>query len=737
MLKSNKNLNIAKNVFSRISKDSFLKKEIKIFQTSCSNLCNTTSSSLVLVNPYKLCFKKVDEKIESILRMSSNDQGKSNNDKNSESKDDQSKPNGPRKLTKGGKILILSTVFLFFLSQYFKTRYVRVISYNEFVDKILPSGCIQEITISPRAKIAYVITSLDSKSPNGMYGNQIYMIGVNDTIKFENNIRRYELEHGINPTEGITIKYDRIDNYFPLISTLIIFGIIIFASIKMRKTFKNLNISSSSLLPKLNIKVLDPNDKAKGLNIRFKDVAGLHEAKVEVMEFLDYLKNSSKYTALGAKLPKGAILTGPPGCGKTLLAKALATESNVPFLNVNGSEFVEMIGGLGAARVRDLFKEAKKKAPCIIYIDEIDAIGKKRDGNGSFSSGSESEREQTLNQLLVEMDGMNSTKEIVLLASTNRLDVLDKALLRPGRFDRHISIDMPTVLERKELFELYLKNIKLDKSPSFYSGRLAQLTAGMSGADIANIVNEAAINAASNKKNIITEKEIGYALDRVIAGPAKKSQTLVQEEREIVAYHEAGHALVGWLLKHTDALLKVTIIPRTSAALGFAQYSPRDKKLFTTEELFERMCMMLGGRAAENIYFNRITTGAQNDLKKVTDQAYAQVRMFGMSEKIGPLSFPPDDSMGNPEFAKKPYGKILARLIDDEASKLVGKAYFTTEKLIRDNFDKLDILAKELLAKESLTYDDVKKLIGPPPFGDKDVVEMPEQIVNYNILGHQ
>lgn len=339
---------------------------------------------------------------------------------------------------------------------------------------------------------------------------------------------------------------------------------------------------------------------------------------------MDYLKSPERYQKLGAKVPRGALLLGPPGCGKTLLAKAVATEAQVPFLSMNGSEFIEMIGGLGAARVRDLFKEAKKRAPCIIYIDEIDAIGRQREGTGSMG-GSSGESEQTLNQLLVEMDGMASKEGVLMLASTNRADVLDKALLRPGRFDRHILIDLPNQLERTAIFERHLSGIALEESSKKYSARLSILTPGFSGADIANVCNEAALHAARLSQKTVTTKNLEYAVERLVGGTEKRSHALTPLERRTVAFHESGHALVGWLLPNSDVLLKVTIVPRTSLALGFAQYTPKEQKLYNKEQLFDKMCMALGGRAAENITFSRITTGAQNDLEKVTKIAYAQV----------------------------------------------------------------------------------------------------------------
>lgn len=404
-------------------------------------------------------------------------------------------------------------------------------------------------------------------------------------------------------------------------------------------------------------------------------------------------------------------MLGPPGCGKTLLAKAVATEGHVPFLAMAGSDFVEMLGGLGAARVRDLFKEARQRAPCIIYVDEIDAIGRKRSGDNWSNS---SEEEHTLNQMLVEMDGIDTKEGVIVLASTNRPDVLDKAILRPGRFDRHILIDLPTLAERKEIFEIYLQKLRLARPVPEYSGNLAHLSPSMSGADIANICNEAALHAARNKNSAVDTTDFEYAVQRVTAGVAKKSRVLSPQEKKVVAYHEAGHALVGWLLKHTDTLMMVSIIPRTNKMLGFAQYMPEERKLLSQDALFERMCMMLGGRVAESIIFNSVTSGAQDDLKKVTEMAYDQIRLMGMNEKVGLVSFP---HAKENQFIGQPYSQQTTQLIDDEARLLVGNVYRQTEKLLLESKEKLRIVAEALLEKETLTYKDMEQLIGPPTSG--------------------
>ncbi len=452
-------------------------------------------------------------------------------------------------------------------------------------------------------------------------------------------------------------------------------------------------------------------DKDSTPNVTFADVAGLNEAKEEVMEVVDFLKNPKKYTALGGKIPKGVLLVGPPGTGKTLLAKAVAGEAGVPFFSISGSDFVEMFVGVGASRVRDLFKQAREKAPCIIFIDEIDAIGRAR-GKNTWQGGND-ERESTLNQLLVEMDGFPTDKAVILMAATNRPDVLDNALLRPGRFDRQIGIDAPDLKGREAIFMVHLKNIKLkhDVDPVI----LAEMTPGFAGADIANICNEAALIAARRNKAAVDMDDFNYALDRVIGGLEKKNKIISPEEREIIAYHEAGHALCGWLLEHASPLVKVTIVPRGIGTLGYAQYLPKEEYITRTEALQDRMCMTFGGRASETIVFNKISTGAQSDLDQATKMAYSMVTVFGMNEKIGNVSF---YGMSQDNF-QKPYSDDTARLIDDEVRKLIESQFNRAKEVLTANRDKLDLIAKTLLEKEVLVKSDVEKLIGPRPFPEK------------------
>jgi AFG3 family protein len=454
-------------------------------------------------------------------------------------------------------------------------------------------------------------------------------------------------------------------------------------------------------------------DKGTKVNITFTDVAGLDEAKQEVMEIVDFLKNPKKYTALGGKIPKGALLVGPPGTGKTLLAKAMAGEAQVPFFSMSGSDFVEMFVGVGASRVRDLFKQAREKAPCIIFIDEIDAIGRARGKNMMMSND---ERENTLNQLLVEMDGFGGDSGIIILAATNRPDVLDSALLRPGRFDRQISIDKPDVKGRETIFHVHLKPIKHSEKLDIH--KLAEQTPGFAGADIANVCNEAALIAARKGKSQVEMDDFQDAIDRVIGGLEKKNKIILPEEKKIIAYHEAGHAVCGWYLEHAYPLLKVTIVPRGVAALGYAQYTPKEQYLYNTEQLTDQMCMTLGGRASEDIFFGKISTGAQNDLQQVTKMSYAMVTVYGMSEKVGNVSF--YDPQQESTFTK-PYSEETGKLIDNEVRVLVDQAYQRTKALLTEKKAEVERIALALLDREVLHQQDVEDLIGKRPYGEKKI----------------
>jgi len=453
--------------------------------------------------------------------------------------------------------------------------------------------------------------------------------------------------------------------------------------------------------------LFDAENKVK---ITFNDVAGLDEAKEEIKEIVEYLQSPDKFKKLGAKIPKGALLVGPPGTGKTLLAKAVAGEAGVPFFSLSGSDFVEMFVGVGAARVRDLFKQAKEKAPCIIFIDEIDAVGRSR-GRGAMP-GSNDERENTLNSLLVEMDGFATDSGIIIVAATNRPDVLDPALLRPGRFDRQISVDKPDVIGREAIFKVHLKPLKLSTDVNIQ--KLSSQTPGFAGAEIANVCNEAALIAARRNREEVTMQDFQDAMDRVIGGLEKKNKLISPEEKEIVAYHEAGHAVSGWYLEHADPLVKVSIVPRGVAALGYAQYLPREQYLYRTEQLFDEMCMTLGGRAAEDVIFGKISTGALSDLERVTKLAYSMVTMYGMNDRIGNVSY--YDSKQSDYAFTKPYSESTSQAIDEEVRKLIDQAYQFVKKMLLEKRDKLEILAKELLEKEILFQADLEKLIGKRPF---------------------
>ncbi len=466
-------------------------------------------------------------------------------------------------------------------------------------------------------------------------------------------------------------------------------------------------------------------DKGKSTNVTFKDVAGLQGAKEEIVEIVEFLKNPKKYTDIGAKIPKGALLVGPPGTGKTLLAKAVAGEAKVPFFSLSGSDFVEMFVGVGASRVRDLFRQAKEKAPSIIFIDEIDAIGRARGKNNGFNSNDE--RENTLNQLLTEMDGFGTNSGVIILAATNRADVLDSALLRAGRFDRQIYVDMPDLNERKEIFQVHLKPLKLEEGLDI--DFLAKQTPGFSGADIANLCNEAALIAARKEKKKVGKQDFLDAVDRIVGGLEKKNKIITKDEKKAIAIHEAGHATISWLLEYANPLVKVTIVPRGNS-LGAAWYLPEERSITTTEQLLDQMCSALGGRAAEELVFSKISTGALSDLEKITKQAYAMVSIYGLNKRVGNISF--YDSQGRDAFTK-PYSDETAKIIDEEVSKLVESQYQRALKILTENKDKLELLAEKLLIDEVIFKENLEEIFGKRQWEPAEIIEEKEIVQDADV----
>lgn len=565
-----------------------------------------------------------------------------------------------------------------------------------------------EITLKPEAlQNARYRTELESNSPFGISNGPHYRLDIPEISVFNEDFRAIQNKMDNDRRIGYTSE-DKNDitqwifNWGFLV--FILFG---FWFLMRRMTGGAGPGSQIFNIGKSRAALFDAENKVK---ITFDNVAGIDEAKEEVMEIVEFLQNPSKFTKLGGKIPKGALLVGPPGTGKTLLAKAVAGEAAVPFFTLSGSDFVEMFVGVGAARVRDLFKQAKEKAPCIVFIDEIDAIGRSR-GRGQMP-GSNDERENTLNSLLVEMDGFSTDSGVIILGATNRPDVLDSALLRPGRFDRQITIDKPDLVGREAIFKVHLKPLKLAKETD--PKRLAAQTPGFAGAEIANVCNEAALIASRKDRKAVTMIDFQDAIDRVIGGLEKKNKIISPEEKKIVAYHEAGHAVAGWFLEHADPLIKVSIVPRGAAALGYAQYLPKEQYLYQTEQLMDDMCMALGGRASEEIIFGKISTGALSDLERITKMAYSMVTIYGMNDKIGNVSF--YDSKQSEFSFNKPYSEATAQTIDEEVRKIIGSAFKRTKALLKKHIDHLKIIAKELLKKEIIYQSDLVRLIGPRPF---------------------
>ena len=604
------------------------------------------------------------------------------------------------------------------------------------VRQMIIQGDVQKLTIVNEQIVeVYLTKEAGQKEEHKSSAKKEDMLGANqpnyyfeiEKGYFNNEIKdlKEELKEKKNETPIPPIAYESHSDFMgQLFQWLFFIGIfLIFWSILFRRVGGGGGGSGSNIfsIGRARAQLFDKDTK---VNISFKDVAGLEEAKVEVMEVVDFLKNPKKYTNLGGKIPKGVLLVGPPGTGKTLLAKAVAGEAGVPFFSLSGSDFVEMFVGVGASRVRDLFKQAKEKAPCIIFIDEIDAVGRARGKN--LVQGSNDERENTLNQLLAEMDGFGTDSGVIIMAATNRPDILDSALLRPGRFDRQITVDRPDLAGREQIFKVHLKPLtKLASDVDAH--KLAAQTPGFAGAEIANVCNEAALIAARHGKEHVDMQDFQDAIDRVIGGLEKKNKIISPEEKQIVAYHEAGHAIAGWFLENADPLLKVSIVPRGVAALGYAQYLPKEQYLYRTEQLLDSMCMTLGGRAAEDIFFGKISTGAQNDLERITKMAYSMVTIYGMSEKVGNLSF--YDPQGEYGY-QKPYSERTSELIDEEVRNIIAGAYTRCKNLLTEKKEELKAVAEELLQKEILFQADLERLIGKRPFDQKPAhTEEPEAIV--------
>lgn len=586
---------------------------------------------------------------------------------------------------------------------------------------IVKNGGKAEITLKPEKVETH--SDLVAKGFNQKSVGPQYYVPFGTLEQFEKNLQDAQKEY---PEEASDVFIDYKDdfNWWGEVITLflpiaIFVGIWIFFMRRMSKGAGGGGGGGIFNVGKSKAKLFD---KESNIKITFKDVAGLAEAKQEVEEIVSFLKSPDKYTKLGGKIPKGALLVGPPGTGKTLMAKAMAGEANVPFFSMSGSDFVEMFVGVGASRVRDLFKQAKEKAPCIIFIDEIDAIGRARGKNPNM--GANDERENTLNQLLTEMDGFETNSGVIILAATNRADILDSALLRAGRFDRQIYVDLPELKDREEIFKVHLKPLKLAEDIDY--AFLAKQTPGFSGADIANVANEAALIAARKNKSAVEKQDFLDSIDRIVGGLENRSKVIKPSEKKAIAYHEAGHATVSWLLQHAHPLLKVTIVPR-GKALGAAWYLPQERQITTKDQLLDQMCSVLGGRAAEEIVFGEISTGAQNDLERATKQAYAMVSIYGMSDKVGMLSY--YDSTGQSDFSfTKPYSEKTAELIDAEVKDMVSAAYKRAKQLLNDHREQHRQVAELLIEREVIFSDDLENILGKRPWTEEEETQQPEEL---------
>jgi AFG3 family protein len=626
-------------------------------------------------------------------------------------------PKSPQKPNYQIWVIIILLLLVFGITYFNKNNSVIEINKEKFKDMYLSHDVKKVVVVNGKYVEVYLKdTALENekykdkfaqRGPFALTQGPHFQFQISSVDKFEEDMDKLASKVPKDQRAAFEVDNERSDFSTFLVNWGLLFLILLGFWFLMRRMTSGGPGGQIFNIGKSKAALFDAENKVK---ITFADVAGLEEGKEEVKEIVDFLKNPTKFTKLGGKIPKGALLIGPPGTGKTLLAKAVAGEAGVPFFSLSGSDFVEMFVGVGAARVRDLFKQAKEKAPCIIFIDEIDAIGRSR-GRGQIP-GANDERENTLNSLLVEMDGFSTDSGVIILAATNRPDVLDSALLRPGRFDRQISIDKPDIVGREQIFNVHLKPLKLSKDVD--AKKLAAQTPGFAGAEIANVCNEAALIAARKDKHEIDMNDFQDAIDRVIGGLEKKNKIISPEEKKIVAYHEAGHAVAGWFLEHADPLVKVSIVPRGVAALGYAQYLPKEQFLYTTEQLFDEMCMTLGGRAAEEIVFGKISTGALSDLERITKMAYSMVTMYGMNSKIGNISF--YDSKQSEYSFNKPYSEATAETIDQEVRAIIQEAYDRTKQLLIDKRKELELIAQELLKKEIIFQTDLEVLIGKRPF---------------------
>jgi len=664
--------------------------------------------------------------------MSEKDKNKETKKKMPERKPEKGKQSENTNMFGGANGKNKNTIFIFiavavgfFVLNYFSNQETAVkISQVRFETKMMPKHAVEKVVVVNHQKVEVYIKDqmrsdsefADLKPQNNVFAagkTPDYFFNIGSVEVFEKNME--ELQKDVPRVNRVPIDYETRTDVFGellgwLLPLIIIVAIWIFIFRRMGSGMGGagggiFNVGRSKA------KLFD-NEKTK-VKINFSNVAGLEEAKIEVQEIVDFLKKPDKYTKLGGKIPKGALLVGPPGTGKTLLAKAVAGEANVPFFSLSGSDFVEMFVGVGASRVRDLFAQAKQKSPCIVFIDEIDAIGRARSRGANI--GGNDERENTLNQLLTEMDGFDTNAGVIIIAATNRADILDPALMRAGRFDRQIHVELPDLTEREDIFKVHIKPIKLDKDVDIQ--KLSKQTPGFSGADIANVCNEAALIAARKNKKSVTHQDFHDAIDRIIGGLEKKSKIITKTEKKTIAYHEAGHATVSWMLENAHPLVKVTIVPR-GQALGAAWYQPHERQITTKEQLLDEMCSTLGGRASEEITFGRISTGALNDLERVTKQAFSMIAYYGMSEKLGNLSF--FDSTGRNEYQfQKPFSEQTGELIDQEVKKMVEKEYLRAKRILKENLEGMNQLAELLLEREVIYYEDAEKILGKRKFNDE------------------